>query len=108
MNSEFSSDLADILAIKPNHEMIVFTKFQKEQRKIVDFLSIVNFCACPLFSYTPSTYISNWDSLVLNPGETLLRRMGFVKTGVVGIAIGCTKKYPFKKIFSHEVQWCSI
>ena len=34
--SQFLSDQADILATEPTLEMIIFTKFHKDWRKIVD------------------------------------------------------------------------
>ena len=52
------SDWADILATKPIHKIITFTRFHSDWRKIKDFLLISNFYASALFSYTPSTKIS--------------------------------------------------
>ena len=49
----FSFDHADILATKPTHEMIIFTKFHKDRRKIVDFLLIANFGLGNFFSVHP-------------------------------------------------------
>ena len=51
--STISSNLADILANSQSHEIIIFTKFHEDRRKIVDFLQIANFCAWALFSCSP-------------------------------------------------------
>ena len=56
-NLQFQSDQADILGTKPTREMIIFTKFQKDWRKIVDFLLLANFWACLLFFCSPLTRI---------------------------------------------------
>ena len=53
-NPQFWSDEADILASKPTHKIIVFTKFHKDRIKIVDLLLIANSYACALFPYPPS------------------------------------------------------
>ena len=44
---------ADILATKSTHEMIIFTKFYKDWRKLTDFLLIVKFWAWELFFTHP-------------------------------------------------------
>ena len=41
-NPQFYSDLAEILAILPTHELIALTKFDENRTKIVDFLSLVH------------------------------------------------------------------
>ena len=38
LNPQFSSNLADIEAKLPTHEVIILTKFHKDCKKIVDFL----------------------------------------------------------------------
>ena len=59
-NPQFKSDQADILATKPTHEMIIFTKFRKDRTKIVDFLLLAKFWACLLFFNHPlDKYIHN-------------------------------------------------
>ena len=54
-NPLFLSDPDDILATRATHEMIIFTKFHKDRRKIVDFLLIAKFWAWELFFYSPSS-----------------------------------------------------
>ena len=52
-NPQFYSDPADILATKPTHVIIIFTKFHKDRRKIVDFLVIAMIWAWELFFNHP-------------------------------------------------------
>ena len=48
---------ADILATKPNHEIIIFTKFQKDRRKIcVFFTNSQVLCLCTFFLSTLYLY----------------------------------------------------
>ena len=54
-NPQFSSNLADIQAKLPTHEVIILTKFHKECKKIVDFLLRQKFLACTLFCASPFT-----------------------------------------------------
>ena len=44
-NPQFCSDLAEILAILPIHELIILTKFDGDWTEIVDFLLLVYFLA---------------------------------------------------------------
>ena len=48
-NPLFCSDLANILAILPTHELIILTKFDGDWTKIVDFLLLVYFWASVFF-----------------------------------------------------------
>ena len=48
-NPQFYSNLAEILAILPTHELIILTKFDDDQTKIVNFLSSVYFDASVIF-----------------------------------------------------------
>ena len=48
-NPQFCSDLAEILAILPTHELIILTKFDGDWTKIVDFLLVVYFWASIIF-----------------------------------------------------------
>ena len=49
-NPQFSSNLADIQAKLPTHEVVVLTKFHKDCKRIVDFLLTQKFRVC-LFSF---------------------------------------------------------
>ena len=42
-NSQYYSDLAEILAVLPSHVLITLTKFDEDWTKIVDFLLVVYF-----------------------------------------------------------------
>ena len=46
---QFHSDLAEILAVLPTHGLIILTKFDEDQTKIVDFLLVVCFWASIIF-----------------------------------------------------------
>ena len=48
-NTQFYSDLAEILAILPNQGLIILTKFDGDWTKIVDFLLLVYFWASIIF-----------------------------------------------------------
>ena len=54
-NSQFHSNLAEILAILPTHGLIVLTKFDEDQTKIVDSLLVVYFWASEDFFESVST-----------------------------------------------------
>ena len=43
-NSQFYSDLAEILVIPPTHGLTILTKFDEDSARIVDFLLEVYFC----------------------------------------------------------------
>ena len=43
-NSQFYSDLAEILVIPPTHGLTILTKFDEDSTRIVDFLLEVYFC----------------------------------------------------------------
>ena len=46
-NPQFSSNLADIQAKLPTHEVVILTKFHKDCKKIVDFLLTEILGLCP-------------------------------------------------------------
>ena len=48
-NPQFSSNLADIQAKLPTHEVVVLIKFHKDCKKIVDFLVTRKFLVCALY-----------------------------------------------------------
>ena len=50
-NPQFSSNLADIQAKLPTNEVVILTKFQKDCKKIVDFLLTQIFLVCALFMH---------------------------------------------------------
>ena len=52
-NPQFSSNLADIQAKLPTHEVVILTKFHKDCKKIVDFLLTQKFLVCALFYASP-------------------------------------------------------
>ena len=52
-NPQFSSNLADIQAKLPKHEVVILTKFHKDCKKIVDFLLMKKFLVCALFMHHP-------------------------------------------------------
>ena len=52
-NPQFSSNLADIQAKLPTHEVVILTKFYKDYKKIVDFLLTQKFLVCALFYASP-------------------------------------------------------
>ena len=54
-NPQFSSDLADIHAKLPTHEVVILTKFHKVCRKIADFLLTQKFLVCALIYASPFT-----------------------------------------------------
>ena len=49
-NPQFLANQAQTLAIWPNHEMVILTKFHNNWTKIVDFSLIANFKASSIFS----------------------------------------------------------
>ena len=56
-NPQFLANQAQTLAILPNHEMVILTKFHIDWIKIVDFSLIPYFKASPIFYYSPSNLI---------------------------------------------------
>ena len=48
-NPQFCSNLAEILVILPTHELIILTKFDEDQTKIVDFLLALYFWSSIIF-----------------------------------------------------------
>ena len=52
-NPQFSSNLADIKAKLPTHEIVILTKFHKYCKRIVDFLLTQKFLVCVLFYASP-------------------------------------------------------
>ena len=56
---QFLSNQADIQAILPNHDLVIFTKFRNDWIEIMDFLLIVKFLANPLFFETVSNYTAH-------------------------------------------------
>ena len=48
-NPQFLSNWHEIKAILPTHGLIILTKFHYNWAKIVDFLSLANFCARVIF-----------------------------------------------------------
>ena len=63
-NLQFYSNLADILAILSTHELIILTKFDEDQTKIVDFLLALYFWSSIIFFESVSTYTS-WEEICL-------------------------------------------
>ena len=55
-NLQFLANQAQTLAILPNHEMVILTKFYNDWMKIVDFSLIPYFKASPIFYYSLSTF----------------------------------------------------
>ena len=58
-NPQFSSNLADIQAKLPTHEVVILTKFHKDCKKIVDFLLTQKFLVCALFYASPFIILDN-------------------------------------------------
>ena len=56
-NLQFLTNQAETLAILPIHEIVIFTKFQINWTKIVDFSLIAYFGASVIFYDSVSTYI---------------------------------------------------
>ena len=52
-NPQFSSNLADIQAKLPTHEVVILTKFHKDCERNVDFLLTKKFLVCALFYASP-------------------------------------------------------
>ena len=52
-NPQFPSNLADIQAKLPTHEVVILTKFRKDCKKIVDFYLHRNFWFVPFFMHHP-------------------------------------------------------
>ena len=50
---QFSSNLADIQAKLPIHEVVILTKFHKDCKKIVDFFLNRNFWFVPFIMHHP-------------------------------------------------------
>ena len=48
-NSQYYSDLAEILAVLPSHVLITLTKFDEDWTKIVDFLLALYFWSSIIF-----------------------------------------------------------
>ena len=55
-NSQFYSNLAEILPILPTHGLIILTKFDRDKIKIVDFLLVVYFWASVIFYESVSSF----------------------------------------------------
>ena len=53
-NPQFSSNVADINAKLPTHEVVILTKFHKDGKKNVDFLLTQKFLVCALFYASPA------------------------------------------------------
>ena len=53
INQKFSSNMADIQAKLPTHEVVILTMFHKDGKKIVDFLLTQNFWFVPFFMHHP-------------------------------------------------------
>ena len=67
-NPQFLSNLADIQAKLPTHEVVILTKFHKDCKKIVDFLLTQKFLVCALFYASPfSVGVSQGIASVLQP-----------------------------------------
>ena len=69
-NLQFSSNLADIQAKLPTHEVIILTKFHKDCKKIVDFFTFTeNFGFLPLFIHHPlnSHVVPSYLSTLVHP-----------------------------------------
>ena len=64
-NPQFSSNLADIQAKLPTHEVVILTKFHKDCKKIVDFLLTQKFLVCALF-YASHFTLKNYKLLSTN------------------------------------------
>ena len=57
-NPQFSSNLADIQAKLPTHEVVILTKFHKDCKKIVDFFTYTEiFGLCPFLYITLLEYL---------------------------------------------------
>ena len=52
-NPQFSSNVADIQAKLPTHEVVILTKFHKDCKKNIDFLLALKFLVCALFMHHP-------------------------------------------------------
>ena len=52
-NSQFFSKRNETWSILSSHEMVILTKFHGVWRKIVDFLLVANFKACPILTGSP-------------------------------------------------------
>ena len=48
-NPQSYSDLAEILAFSPTHELLILTNLYKDWTKVVDFLLVVYFWASIIF-----------------------------------------------------------
>ena len=59
-DSQFSSNLTDIQAKLPTHELVSLTKFHNDCEKIVDFLLTQTFLVCALFYASPFRKHSSW------------------------------------------------
>ena len=53
-NPKSSSNLADVQAKSPIHEVVILTKFHKDCKKFIDFLHRRKYLACALFYASPS------------------------------------------------------
>ena len=62
-NPQFSSNLADIQAKLPTHEVVILTKFHKDCKKIVDFLLTQKFLVCALFYASPFRLSSKLENV---------------------------------------------
>ena len=61
-NPQFLPESAETLAILPIYEIVIFTKFQINWTKIVDFSFIAYFCASAIFYYSVSIFSEIWRS----------------------------------------------
>ena len=53
-NPQFSSNLADIQAKLPTHEVVILTKFHKDCKNIFDFLLTEKCLVVPFFMHHPT------------------------------------------------------
>ena len=60
-NPQFCSDLAEILAILPIHELIILTKFDGDWTEIVHFLLLIYFWASIIFFESVSSILGKTD-----------------------------------------------